>query len=818
MKKYIQNKMIKRLLTFFLSCLITVSFAQDTSLKLFYSFNATGTDVIDESGNAYHGILKNGASMEQIGRFGVLNLGSLNGYVDMTANTGKLINSLSDFTVSLYVYINPSVDLSANGNFIWTFANSADMARTANGNMFFIAKNTRYSISTTNWQNEISVSQGTAMQKGSWQHVTYTQGATTGSVFINGTLVKSSNISLKPSALGLTTHNFLGRSCYASDAYLTKSYLTDFRVYNRALSSSEISTLASNRISLDSAINKIFVDEAKINLNITGLDSVTTDLTLPSDGGNGIVITWHSSNTGAITNSGVVTRPQANSDPVNVTLTATLTKNGISSTKELIAKVIPYLSDNECVNIDASELILPDNITLLRSDIVLPVRGNEGSTITWTSRTPTVLSNAGVIINRPQKGSGNATVTLTATLTKGSATTTKVFTVIVADDEGYSAYLFAYFTGNSGDQEAIRFALSDDGYIYKALNKNNPVINSSTISSTGGVRDPHILRGENSDFYMVVTDMVSALGWSSNRAMVLLKSYNLTDWQSSIVNIPNTYPEYAAADRVWAPQTIYDSAVGKYMVYFAMRLGSADYDKIYYAYANDRFTGFESAPQVLFENNGKSVIDADIVYQSGKYHLFFKTEGSGNGIKKAVSDNLTSGYVVFDKYLQSTTAAVEGGCVYRMYNTDKWMLIYDMYTSGKYQFTESLDLENFTVTPNPTSFDFTPRHGTIIPITNVEKQALLTKWSLTGMIPTNISKSISLSPNPANDFLKVKIDEEIISGAELNVNDFTGKLILKKKINSNNEILDISALSSGVYFMRISTDNLTVGSSKFIVR
>ena len=144
--------------------------------------------------------------------------------------------------------------------------------------------------------------------------------------------------------------------------------------------------------------------------------------------------------------------------------------------------------------------------------------------------------------------------------------------------------------------------------------------------------------------------------------------------------------------------------------------------------------------------------------------------------------------------------------------------MYDVYMNGKYQFTESQDLENFTVTPNPVSFDFTPRHGTIIPITAVEKQALLTKWSLTGMNSTNVSNSISLSPNPASDTLKVKIDNEIITDSELNVNDLTGKLILKKKLNSNNQILDISALRTGVYFMNISTDNMMVGSAKFIVR
>lgn len=84
--------------------------------------------------------------------------------------------------------------------------------------------------------------------------------------------------------------------------------------------------------------------------------------------------------------------------------------------------------------------------------------------------------------------------------------------------------------------------------------------------------------------------MVSAKGWTSNRALVLLSFSNLTDWKSNVVNIPKTFSAFAAADRVWAPQTIFDPATGKYMVYFAMRLGTTDFDKIYYAYANSTFT------------------------------------------------------------------------------------------------------------------------------------------------------------------------------------------------------------------------------------
>lgn len=59
-------------------------------------------------------------------------------------------------------------------------------------------------------------------------------------------------------------------------------------------------------------------------------------------------------------------------------------------------------------------------------------------------------------------------------------------------------------------EEAIRMAVSLDGYNYKALNGNQPMLDFRVISSTGGVRDPHILRCEDGKtFYMVVTDMVS---------------------------------------------------------------------------------------------------------------------------------------------------------------------------------------------------------------------------------------------------------------------------------------------------------------------
>jgi len=305
---------------------------------------------------------------------------------------------------------------------------------------------------------------------------------------------------------------------------------------------------------------------------------------------------------------------------------------------------------------------------------------------------------------------------------KTASTTTK--------EAKYTGYLFAYFTGNSQKEEAIHFALSTDGYNYQALNNNQPIIDSKVISSSGGIRDPHILRGaDGKTFYMVVTDMVSAKGWSSNRAMILMKSTDLMNWSSSIVNVPQTYPkEFGDVKRVWAPQTIYDKETKQYMIYWSM-LGDKGPDIIYYAYANKDFTALATMPKQLFHSPSNSAcIDGDIVFNEGKYHLFFKNESSGGGIRQAVSDKLTEGYVQQEGFFDQTDEAVEGSGIFKLIDSDEYILMYDMYMKGKYQFTKTKDFQHFSVVDNAISMDFHPRHGTVIRITEKEKQALIKKW------------------------------------------------------------------------------------------
>ena len=76
-----------------------------------------------------------------------------------------------------------------------------------------------------------------------WSNVVVTVSGTTGRMYLNGTVVATnSNMTVKPSALGSTNRNYLGKSQYSDPAY--DGAIDDFAIYNRALSEAEVAELA----------------------------------------------------------------------------------------------------------------------------------------------------------------------------------------------------------------------------------------------------------------------------------------------------------------------------------------------------------------------------------------------------------------------------------------------------------------------------------------------------------------------------------------------------------------------------------------------
>lgn len=310
-----------------------------------------------------------------------------------------------------------------------------------------------------------------------------------------------------------------------------------------------------------------------------------------------------------------------------------------------------------------------------------------------------------------------------------------------ATNNKYAGYLFAYFEGSGNQQEHLRFAISEDAKNWYALNDNQPVIASDSISTSGGIRDPHILRGEDGCYYIVATDMNTVKnGWKDNPGIVLMKSKDLVNWTHSKIVLKEDYKEhFSDAYWVWAPQTIYDKKAKKYMIYFTLqRTGDGRKSMItYYAYANKDFTGFESEPKVLFKAK-YNCLDNDIIERNGVYHMFYKgniknAEGKEiqNGIQQATAKKLKGpwkeDFKFIDAYADSKTG-VEGSGVFKLNDKNEYVLMYDLYGSGRYEYQTSKDLNTFSTKPESFRKDFFPRHGTVCSVTKDEMERLQQKW------------------------------------------------------------------------------------------
>lgn len=306
----------------------------------------------------------------------------------------------------------------------------------------------------------------------------------------------------------------------------------------------------------------------------------------------------------------------------------------------------------------------------------------------------------------------------------------------------FTGYLFAYFDGSvdKSTQEQLRFAVSADAVNWFALNNNGPIIPSAEISESGGIRDPHILRGvDGKSFYITATDMFSEKdGWDSNPGITMLYSTDMISWKHSVIDLAKLYPKkFGNVKWVWAPQTIYDPVEKRYLVYFTIRFKNSTNLDFYSAYANKDFSGFEKEPALMFRAK-YGAIDGDIIYKDGLYHFFYKgntKDSTGaeikNGIQQATSKSLEGpwkeDFIYLDAY-SDKKIGVEGSSVFKLNNSDDYVLMYDLYSNQRYEFQRSKDLFHFTSEPEKFTKNFNPRHGSVISITRDEARRLQEKW------------------------------------------------------------------------------------------
>jgi len=90
--------------------------------------------------------------------------------------------------------------------------------------------------------------------------------------------------------------------------------------------------------------------------------------------------------------------------------------------------------------------------------------------------------------------------------------------------------------------------------------------------------------------------------------------------------------------------------------------------------------------------------------------------------------------------------------------------------------------------------------------------------STAGFSVLGLSKEVQLDfamfPNPSSDHITIQLPSGV-SKADLNVFDISGRLVLQSNIISQNQLVNVTDLSSGIYVVKIQSEG-KVGSRQFI--
>jgi fibronectin type 3 domain-containing protein len=210
----------------------------DLMLHLRFDENS-GTTAADTSGNGHDAALVSGPT------FAAGKLGNALGLAKASSQYATLpagvVSTVNDFTISAWV--KPTT--------LDQWARVFDFGTGTTNYMFLTTRagtgKPRFAFKV-NGAAEQGVDSSVALAVDTWSHVAVTLSGNTMTLYVNGAAVgTNTNVTARPSQLGNTTQNDLGKSQFAPDPYLNGA-LDDFRIYTRALSASEIGVLSTAQI------------------------------------------------------------------------------------------------------------------------------------------------------------------------------------------------------------------------------------------------------------------------------------------------------------------------------------------------------------------------------------------------------------------------------------------------------------------------------------------------------------------------------------------------------------------------------------------
>jgi hypothetical protein len=308
-----------------------------------------------------------------------------------------------------------------------------------------------------------------------------------------------------------------------------------------------------------------------------------------------------------------------------------------------------------------------------------------------------------------------------------------------------AGYLLVYFKDQT---QSAYLAISRDGYTFTDVNGGQPIFDGALLAEQKGVRDPHVTRGPDGAFYLAMTDLhifgqragfrttqwerpAGQYGWGNNRAIVLMKSWDLIHWTHSDFRVDKAFPELRDLSASWAPQTVYDEQKRKMMVYFTIRFGP-QVCHLYYSYADDAFTKLETQPELLSNVDG---IDGDIIKVGNRFHLHCVSDAK---VKHGASDRINGGYTFEPQRIDPEMVSTEAPNVFKRLGTNSYVLMYDVYGArpNNMGFSETTDfityknVGHFNEGAMKTTNFTGPKHGAVTYLTLNELKSVAAHWKV----------------------------------------------------------------------------------------
>lgn len=284
---------------------------------------------------------------------------------------------------------------------------------------------------------------------------------------------------------------------------------------------------------------------------------VTQNLTFSGAVANGSTVTWRSGDVAHVSNTGAVTQPDYGLGNIDITITATIKNGNATLTKRFLVTVVAggSLTPAQALACDFADLDIgyygDDSEDSVTTHVTLPTLGDSGSVILWESSDESVIGTDGTVVRSTGE---NAEVTLTATLTNSTESTTKVFvlTVLATDESDILAQiqsdtdgLYIVYSGKDGE------AFVSNGLTLRTLGAAGCTI--TWESSDDGVISPDgSVTRQAADRQTTLTATVSKYSDEIGYWVSRTKTFNLTVAKSGGMNLQTDLDDieviYSAGD------------------------------------------------------------------------------------------------------------------------------------------------------------------------------------------------------------------------------------------------------------------------------